>query len=310
MTALLDGRRLVIVHNPHSSRADEVNKNVFTRLDTAGYQYTTLEVRQASLADNIAALSPRIQDGDVIISAAGDGSAHAVSQAVMAADKKNVTVGFLAYGNFNDVSHTFNSRNCLKDPVALLKNAHQEVVYPLIINADDQYVRQALLYVTIGWTAQAAAQFDKPDIRRLYEKQSVSLVRTLLKLGSYYFRSRRKSYLPPFTVGRKSFTHRTDIIFANGPSVARLFHTGTDYYKTSEFLLRILNVSSLLSNSAFLVSGLFGYMSGKKSHDTLITFKQPESIPAQCDGEVIRIEGVTHLRIKKSEVPFYVLSTK
>lgn len=310
MISLLVGRRLVIVHNPHSSRADEVKQAVFSRLDAAGYSYKTLEVHQASLADNVARLSPQIHAGDIVISAAGDGSAHALSQAVMDANQENVMVGFLAFGNFNDLPHTFTSHWCLKDPIAFLEQARQEVVYPLIIEANGRYVRQAMLYATLGWTARAAGLFDDPAVRRRLQIGSLNLAHTMLSLGLYYFKSRRTSYLPPFTYRRKLYTHRTDIICANGPSVARFFRTNTKYYKTQNFLQHVLNVSRLVPNIPFMVSSVLGRMPGSIVQDMRINFQQAENLPLQCDGEVIELHDVTQLRIKKSTIPFHILTNK
>src|SRR5690606_19018442 len=112
-----NNRRLVIAHNPHSSRAADVQALVFNRLDAAGYRYETLEVRQAPLAENVHMLAPEVRPNDIVLSAAGDGSAHAIFHTVLAANQPGVELGFLAFGNFNDISHAFNDSKTLRDPV-------------------------------------------------------------------------------------------------------------------------------------------------------------------------------------------------
>lgn len=303
------GRRLVIAHNPHSSRASTVRELVFDRLDDAGYEYEVLEVRQASLADNVARLAPLIQEGDIILSAAGDGSAHAIFHSVAASNQSGVELGFLAYGNFNDIPHVFNAKRSLRDPVAFLEQAKAIEVWPLVVLTDGHPLRSALLYVSAGWTARAAAQFDNPDVRRKITSGSAGLRKSLLRLTLYYFKTRQGSLLPAFKYNEK-LMKKTDLLFANGPEVARLFRTGRHFYRGESFLFCMLDVRRLLLSTPFLISSLFGRMRAKEVNSVVLQFTRPADFPLQCDGEVVELENVAKLEVVKAKKPVMILKTK
>lgn len=305
----LDNRRLVIAYNPNSSRASAVQTEVFDRLRNAGYAYETIEVRQASLASNVARLMPLIRPNDIILSAAGDGSAHAVFHTVLAANQPGVELGFLAYGNFNDIPNTFNSRASLRDPVKFLEQARPETAYPLVVTIDGTPLRSALLYVTLGWTAQAASQFDDPTVRQKLVGGGGGLIKSLWRLGWYYLKTRKSSLLPSFIYERKEY-QKTDLLFANGPTVARLFKSGKPYYQDHVFLFRMLDVRRLVANIPFLTSSLFGHMKGDERSRVTVSFSAPLTARVQCDGEVVELTNVATVEIAKATRPLALLVTK
>ena len=286
-----------------------MQRQVFSRLDEAGYAYETIEVQQAHLDDNVARLAPLIQPGDIILSAAGDGSAHATAHAVMAAHQPGVELGFLAYGNFNDLPNTLNSKTTLKDPVAFLAQAMPQEIWPIHVSVDGTPLRSALLYASIGWTASAASQFDDPTVRRAITSGEAGVLRSLWRTGLYYLKTRHKSDLPPLRYEGKTY-NMTDLLFANGLTVARLFKTGQRYYSQPVFLFRMLNVRYIVPNIPFLLAGLIGSMSGEKVSSATVEFEQPVTSKLQCDGEVVAIEGASKIEVKKADRPLTVLSVK
>lgn len=310
MLDILKDRRLVIAHNPHSSRAHEARELVFDRLDRADIAYETIEIRQSSLQDNIDWIRPQLQAADIVLCAAGDGSAHAVTHAVIAADISGIQIGFLAFGNFNDLPHALNTKESLQNPIEFLQTAQVETFYPLEVAVNGNYFRHALLYATIGWTAQAASRFDQPQIRHKLQTGGAGIMRSLWNIGWYYFKSRHRSYLPPFMLDQRLRTRLTDVLCANGPTVARMFRTGRRYYQLPVFLYKKLNVRSLIVNTPFLLRSLLYKMPGKEKMQTTLDFVDPSNVPIQCDGEVIELRDVTQLHIKKSTIAISVLATK
>lgn len=306
MNPVTTNRRLVISHNPHSSRASEVQQQVFDKLDAAGYAYETIEVQQAHLNENVARLAPLIKAGDIVLSAAGDGSAHATAHAVMAANQPDVELGFLAYGNFNDLPNTFNTKDTLRDPVAFLQTAKSQAVWPIDVYVDGKRERSALLYATIGWTASAAGQFDNPTVRHSITHGGAGIIKSLWRTGLYYIRSRRGSQLPPFRYKEVEHT-ATDLLFANGPTLARLFKTGRRYYSQSSFLFRTIDVRRLVPNIPFLAAGLLGHMKGEVVSSATVTFAEPVAAQVQCDGEVFLLDGAKVVDVRKTEYPLMVL---
>ena len=305
MNEKLAGRRLIIAHNPASSRAQKVRERVLERLTRAGIAYEIFEIRQASLSENVQALAARIRPNDLILSAAGDGSAHAIAHSVLAAGQPGVQLGFLAFGNFNDLAHTFNSHATLRDPVKFLERARVESLIPLEIRINDAPLRNALLYTTIGWTARAAARFDNPAIRRRLQTGEIGIVRNMAQLGMYYLHSRQQ-FLADFGAGRPI----SDILCINGPVMARLFRTNKRLYKTPKFLVRRLDVSTLLPNMPFLLRSVFGKLPGERTTDLTLNFSAPSTIPLQCDGEVLELDNVKKLEVRKATTRLAILTTR
>ena len=304
------GSRLVIAYNAHSSRANSLKELLFDKLDAAHYKYERLEILQASLEENVAHLKDAFRPGDIILCAAGDGSAHALVHGLLAAGQPNVQVGFLAYGNFNDLARTFNTKPTLRDPVAFLHEAEVESLYPLRVVADGVELRRALLYVTIGWTARAAQCFDAPTVRAKIQAGRAHLPYSLWKIGLFYLRSRKLSVLPPFVLDARLRKRLTDIMCVNGPRVARLFRTRRRYYRRPVFLYKKLNVRSLILNLPFLLRSVFLMMPGKEKIQIEMDFVSPSSLPLQCDGEVIELTNISRLQVKKSRTALSVLTTK
>lgn len=309
MSPIPDGRRLVVAHNPNSARAAATEKHVFWRLNEAGYDYVVLEVRQASLEDNVARLAPQIQPGDIVLSCGGDGSAHAVFHTVMAANQPGVELGFMAFGNFNDAPYVFDSKKTLRDPVAFLEEANPVEVWPLELLVDGKSLRSALLYASVGWTAGAAGEFDNPKVRHKITHGGAGIIKSLWRAGLYYLKTRRHSGLPLLRYQGASYK-KSDLLFANGPAVARVFKTGKSYYAQPVFLFRMLNVRWLVPNIPFIAAGLFGRIKGKEVSSALVEFERPFSGQLQCDGEVVGLEGVSSIEVRKSNQSLAVLTTK
>lgn len=303
----LKNRRLVIAYNPHSSRAAKVKELVFERLEEAGYKYDTIEVKKASLADNVARLKDLIKPGDVIISAAGDGSAHAVAASVIAANQPNVALGFLAFGNFNDLPNVLNSKKSRQDPVELLATSTEAEAFPLEVQTNGRPLRFAMLYATIGWTAEVASYFD--DDKNRAGRASLGTLSNYLRVTKYYFKSRRVAAelpLPPVGKGKPS----TDLLFVNGPRLAHVFQTGGRFYLRPDFLFVPLNVRTLTHNLPLIVRSVALHKAkGEIASEKQIDFTEPVNITVQCDGEVDVLKSVKTIVVKKLDHPINILTS-
>jgi hypothetical protein len=126
----------------------------------------------------------------------------------------------------------------------------------------------------------------------------------------YYLKTRRDSLLPSFSYGGTAHMKTTDLIFANGPTVARLFRSGKRYYRQNVFLYRKLDVRRLVTNIPFLLSGLIGKMKGEEVTEVMVDFDAPAQVPLQCDGEVVMVENCTRIQVKKAAKSLTILTTK
>src|ERR1017187_4604645 len=105
--------RIIVVRNPATSHADEVQRCVIDRLHDDGLTKSQVKEFWTPSPNNqitIESLSEVIQPGDQILVAAGDGTGNAVGNAFLQADNDGARVGFLRYGNNNDLAASFTSR--------------------------------------------------------------------------------------------------------------------------------------------------------------------------------------------------------
>lgn len=293
--------RIVVIHNTKSSRASSVAHGVFDRLEDGGISSTHFLTPSPHVEDNIDAIANLVEPGDTVISAAGDGTANAVFNGLLTADHQDVRVGFLGYGNFNDMAHTFNARSARRDPLALLNSEKSIEVNPLVVAKNGEHWRYAGLYATLGWTAVAAAEFDDPRVREKLQHGGANIVSSLARLGLHYFRTRHTSDIPPF-YRENGQLHEgvTDVLAVNGPIMAKIIRSGQDKYKDPDFLLRDLDVSGLFKNAGFLAASALGRMPGESTTTDVLHFVHPSSVPIQVDGEFSRLEEVSSLSISKN----------
>lgn len=293
--------RLVVIHNTNSSHATNVQRGVFDRLSAAGLTYERFLTPSSQPADNIDAVANFVRPGDRVLSAAGDGTANAVANGLLMADLAGVTVGFLGYGNFNDMSHTFNSRSAQRNPLPMLNTTETTTVQPLDVLVNDELWRRAMLYTTLGWTALAAHEFDNPKTRERLQHGGANILSSLARLGLMYFKTRHDSALPSFT--REDGSHYdtlTDVLAVNGPIMAKIIRSGQHKYAEPEFLRRDLDVSGLVKNTPFLIASGLGHMSGTTVQSDTFYFDAPSSLPIQLDGEFSQLDDVSTLAIRKS----------
>ena len=152
--------RIILVYNPTSARAKHIQTEAIEPLRSERIAYVDYATKYPDTEDNIADMRETFRDGDTILTAAGDGTAMQAANAVLREGQDQTRIGFLGYGNFNDlVGNT-------RDPLALLDPAAEVVdSRPLTIEINDRYWRDAPGYASLGFTALAARHFAKHSSR-------------------------------------------------------------------------------------------------------------------------------------------------
>lgn len=299
---------VLLITNPACSRAKQVG-NVAMRLGEALPKGSLKQFKTPSpnFEDNVDAISEVIEPGSTILVAAGDGTGSAAANAVLRADSYGAQLGFLPYGNFNDMAHTFTGKG-FKDPINLINNHDTVNVHPLNIYANGDLLRRGVLYATLGWTARAASIYDNPDDRLALQSGGANIVNSLATIAKMYFQSRATAQLPMFKrLGEDAFyDDTTDILAINGPIMAKIIRTKTPYYKGTDFYSKDLDVSSFFANSRFLGSSALNFfpgiklpLQGQERHADRLEFIEKANIPLQIDGEYIHLEDVENLSITK-----------
>ena len=230
-------RRLIIVYNPHSSQYIHVKDEVFPDLTKIkGYMVGKFAIKKIPFEDNLKALKQFLKNGDLVIAAGGDATAAVSANAILESGK-DVTLGVLPYGNFNDLARTLGTKTLSDivevvgdDPSRGFRSAAAQglarsprgarplgrelpkangrerrdprgvtptTFYPLDIIVNGKHWRYATCYVTMGMTAEAVELFDDPKIRKNLQKGHKSSWRSYIQLMKWYFKNRHKKLFIP-----------------------------------------------------------------------------------------------------------------
>jgi len=110
----MQSQRILVAYNPRSSKCKLIRKEVIDVLQSErGVIFGKYEVIRANVDENAKRLAKVLCDGDLVISAGGDGTATMVLNAVILS-KKKVRMAVLPYGNFNDLARELRCRNVLQ----------------------------------------------------------------------------------------------------------------------------------------------------------------------------------------------------
>ena len=113
-------KKLIVVYNPRSSHHQAIEREVLAPVrKLQGWLVGKYEVKSESLEENARALAELLHDGDLVITAGGDGTATMATNGIMLS-KKDVTLGVLGYGNFDDMARMLKT----KRPVEYLSLIH------------------------------------------------------------------------------------------------------------------------------------------------------------------------------------------
>ena len=298
--------RVVLVYNKRSSHAQEVQEQVAKPLHELFPQgIIEYQIKPTSFEDNTKHIAKLLRDHDLVIAAGGDGTAAITANGVLASKHRQIRVGFLGYGNFNDIAHTFSHKKSIHDLIIHHENIVD--VYPLDISIDGKHFRYAVLYATFGLLAGAANEFEDRAKRNKLQNGGANFLSSLFALLPYYLRSKNTVFLPPNDISDHKIT---DYLAVNGPRMAKAFRTNSELYRTELFLQTNLNVSRFFATSPFVLRSLFGHMPGTLKHSDHFSLKTPSSLDLQTDGEYRLLEQVHKITITKPRAPLHVIKPR
>ena len=326
-------RRLFVVYNQKSSNYVRVRGEFLDKLPKQK-SLTIGKYDVSNLGDfnkNVTTLAKCLKDGDTVISAGGDATASVTLNAIIKS-KKDVTLGVLPYGNFNDLARTLGmlsademmrqvsesnlsrglrsaaARELAREPHGdgrerrdPRKTASDTCFYPLDIIIDGHHWRYASCYVTIGMTAEAVAIFDDPKIRAKMQKGHKSSWRSYLQLASWYFKNRHsKTFLPGFKLNGVEQPRRTsDYAAVNGRSMSRVMKGGNDYLNPTTFRSETEKTISFPKLFALMAKSILHRVPGHDTTSDTLEFEAPSTITLQCEGEYRTFTDVKKIEIKK-----------
>lgn len=302
-------RHRIGIHNPESGSARQAAKDL-DELRENGVHVDLLETRFSDFDDNVKDLRDRIDEiaegNDQIIAWGGDGSKN---QLVNAWRGEFI---FRAAGGFNDIPSAYHGNHRPLMDLVLSNETYD--AYPLVVDVNDTHWRDVPGYTTLGWSAEAAGMFSRPDFRELVHRfpTAINLPARLGAVGVNYLKS-GGSYLPAYRLNDGEVQETTtDILVPNINRIAGIVKVSGEPQK-SEGLFRSteLDFSPLpkhvLKNVPFVARSAFRSMPAVWQQQMDIRFVESSDVPIHTDGEYKLLNDVDSISIRKSDQPFKVV---
>ncbi len=293
-------KRIFIVYNPRSSRYTEVKEAVLDKLaNLSGYIVGKYEVQKGNVDDNAILFAKLLKDGDTVIAAGGDATGVIAVNGILKSGK-DVTLGVLPFGNFNDLARTMGTKtfeDVFGDDVKVQK------YYPLEIIVDGKLFRYATCYTTIGMMAEAVHLYDQPKMRKILKKASGRNVGSYTNLASWYFKNRhKKKFLPKFKLNGELMPNKTsDYAAMNGKYMARVMKGGDDYKDPKIFRSKTDRLTNFWRLFKLMMKSMFKRVPGKETTRDLLEFMEPGAMEIQAEGEYKTFVDVNKIEIRKSK---------
>lgn len=294
-------QRVIVVYNPRSSRASQVEAEVVGKLRSlSGITLGKYEVKKTDVDDNSRRLAKIIEEGDVVLVAGGDGTGTIALNGIMLSGRE-VRFGVLGYGNFNDMARTL-SRGRSKDEILkeVMTGGRDERFYPLKVEVDGKHFRYAGCYVTLGMLAESTELFDGEKQRKHLRRAKKNLFYSLRELAKWYLKNRRREFLPALKLNGKE-KKGTDYIAVNGKTVARIMKGGDWFLAKEGFVSSVKNLRGIAGVTRFMIGSIFGEIKGERTLVDEISFDREVSVEIQAEGEYRKLERVRKVKIMKVE---------
>lgn len=296
-------KRVVIVYNPRSSHYKRISRDVIAVLQQhKDWQVAKYEIEPIDVNENAANLAAVLHDGDLVISAGGDGTASASLNGVMVTKAKNVRFSVLGFGNFNDMARSFGEPKLEE----ILEGDATEV-WPLECLVNGKHWRFGMCYFTAGMFAEACPVFDHPKTRHALRRGNKRVTFSMGVLARWWLKCHKNHFLPEeFGLGDSSreFVRRagmSDYLAVNGLSVARIMKGGDWFKKPDTFLSSTAQLTKFWKLVSFMLRSVFKRVPGAESDYDCLGFKKPANIMVQAEGEYMRMTGVKTLEVRKAK---------
>lgn len=308
--------RLIVVGNPISTRAGEIQRDVFGRFIDEGRSHIAIKTRNAS-PDSLAEQLSFVDKHDRLLIAGGDGMLALAVNALRQCGRvgrESPQLGFMAYGNRNDGAMI--SGRAKRDAVMM---AGDEVTardyFPLravMTNADEDVVDDwlAVSYLSVGdLTGGATRYFNSADVRTKLKDRQGLLLRSAMLMRKYYHKHRQhlRDLSEIMTIDDHELSpHTTDIIALNGLVMASLVNNTRDHSVGGTFRLGEFDISQYRRAFGSYARILIEHgMPGRDKVTASVKYHDDRSdlspIPLQTDGEIRWLAAGHSLSIDKPD---------
>lgn len=273
-------------------------------------------VKPTDVDDNAKELAKILNDGDLVISAGGDGTAVIATNGAMLSGK-DVTLGVLGYGNFNDMARMLGAKRAVEyggeyvggvtEIAQKFAEGKTKEIYPLEVKVNGEHWRYVPCYVTLGLFAESVAVFDDVKVRKKLQTGKKGLVFSVWNLAKWYFKNRKREFLSKGELERSgvglAFSEKTtDYMAINGSSMARIMRGGKSYRKEKEFRSNISGLGGFFGLVWFMMRSVFVRVPGKKTKRDVIKFAEASEVEIQAEGEYQRLKDVREIVVEKTKV--------
>jgi len=307
-------KRLMIVYNPRSSKFGRVRDEVIDESrGLEGWVVGKYEVLDTDVDDNAARLAKVLNDEDLVVAAGGDATATIALNGAMLSKTKNVKLGVLGYGNFNDMARTLGARS-LREIVAIAEGGgggRVAEVWGLECLVNGKHWRWGMCYFTAGLFAESTVIFDRKDNRRGLRTGRTGMFYSIWLLAGWYFKHRKQKFLMDFALrgdgAEGRFEGATDYVAVNGASMAKIMRGGKWFLGDAEFLSGVRNLRGFWGLAWFMARSVLTRIPGKKTRGDVLAFDEPAKVMIQAEGEYKKLEGVKTIEVRKAEKPIKVV---
>lgn len=304
-------RRLIIIYNPRSSHHAKVREEVLNKTSSLhGYMIGRYEIQPTNVDDNAARLSKILQDGDLVVSAGGDGTATIGLNGCMLSEK-DVTYGVLGFGNFNDFARMLGA-----ETIGQIVSRHEQqnsatIIYPLEAVVDNRHWRYAACYFSLGLFAEATQAFDHPETREQLKQGNKKMSFSAKVLAKWYFKNKKRDFLPTFSINHQTVKPKTtDYVAVNGKTVAKIVPGGDWYLTQNKFWSGTARLGSFFRLLWLGIRSLTRHLPGHETTSDTIVFANPANVMIQAEGEYQQLSNVSTIEIRKSAKPLKVIAFK
>ena len=298
-------QRLFIVYNPRSTRAELIREEVLEPAKKlAGFLVGKFEVEQVPVVENAGKLAGLLADGDIVMTAGGDGTTEVGVNAIMASGK-DVRLAVLPYGNFNDVARMF---GMARFPEVL--GAKVVEAYPLECLVNGKHFQYAFGYFTAGMMADAARMLNRGKKRAHLRRNKNNTFFALSSAVKWYFKNKKRKFLPEAAFNGGDVCDATEYFAVNSGTVARIMKLQPSFSKKAEFRSGIFDLKHFFKMAWFGTrSVIFGLKLSETRGDRL-DFEKPVKVVIQSEGECVELSQVYSLEFKKAKSAIKVLIVK
>jgi diacylglycerol kinase family enzyme len=299
-------RRIVVVHNPICTQADRIGRDVFGALDENRVPYADFSTKWPDPKANEDEIRAFLKDGDRVIAAGGDGTVATAARALVG---REIQLGALPFGNYNDVSraHTDTGQGVMG---LVAENTPVVDHSPIIMSVNGNPIGQILGSAGLGRTVYGVEAMNEPKAREARRRNNAGGYGKLaLEIMKHF-----SAQLPPYRLNGSDrvSAHSSDIMITNLPSNGGgAVESQQTFYRGETFGLRAMRWNRPDFPLEVLANKLWGRAVGFAAMQACrVKFAEPaDNIPLHIDGETQRLQEVREIEFAKTQ-PIQVLHSR